>query len=68
MDTNAEKKYFLEALCLFYETQWLHNIRVTEILTKGSLDALPKEWLEHLRLLKNDELNDLVTKKTIKVS
>lgn len=67
MDTNAEKKYFFEALSLFYEMQWLHNIPVTEILTKVSLDAIPKEWIEHLQVLENDELNDLVVKRAIKV-
>lgn len=66
MDTYAEKRYFLEALHLFYETQWLHNIPVTEILTKGSLDAIPKEWMEHLQILENDELNDFVVKKLTK--
>lgn len=68
MDTNAEKKYFFEALSLFYEMQWLNNIAVTEILTKASLDAIPKEWIEHLQILENDELNDIIARKAIKVS
>lgn len=68
MDINAEKKYFSEALCFFHETQWLHNIPVTEILTKASLDAMPKEWIKHLQILENEELNNFVTRKTIKVS
>lgn len=68
MDTNAEKKYFFEALSLFYEMQWLHNVAVTEILTKASLDAIPKEWIEHLRILKNDEFNDLIVRRATKVS
>lgn len=67
MDTDAEKKYFLQALRLFYETQWLHNVPVTEILTKGCLDAIPKEWMERLLLLQNDELNNFVVDKTIMV-
>lgn len=67
MDTEAEKKYFLEALCLFRETQWLHNVPVTEILTTASLDSAPKEWMKHLEILENDELNDFVVEKTIKV-
>lgn len=67
MDTNAEKKYFFEALSLLYEMQWLHNIAVTEILIKASLDAIPKEWIEHLRILKNEELNNLIARRTIKV-
>ncbi|KMQ96588.1 protein rrnad1-like protein [Lasius niger] len=66
MDTNAEKKYFFEALSLLYEMQWLHNIAVTEILTKASLDAIPKEWIEHLRILENEELNNLIARRTIK--
>lgn len=68
MDVNAEKKYFYEALCLFRETQWLHNVPVIEILTQASLDAIPKEWMEHLQTLENDELNDFVVEKTIKVN
>lgn len=67
MDIDAEKKYFLDALRLFYETQWLHNIPVTEILTQGCLDAIPKEWMEHLQVLENDELNNFVVNKTTKV-
>ncbi|KAG5339082.1 MET25 protein, partial [Acromyrmex heyeri] len=66
MDIDAEKKYFVEALCFFYETQWLHNIPVTEILTKTSLDAVPKEWLEQLQILENEELNNFVVEKIIK--
>nr|XP_012220945.1 PREDICTED: methyltransferase-like protein 25 [Linepithema humile]XP_012220946.1 PREDICTED: methyltransferase-like protein 25 [Linepithema humile] len=66
MDVDAEKKYFFEALCLFHETQWLHNIPVIEILTRASLDAIPKEWMEHLQTLENDELNNFVVEKTIK--
>lgn len=68
MDINAEKKYFSEALCFFHETQWLHNIPVTEILTKASLDAIPKEWMKHLQVLEIEELNNFVVEKTIKVS
>ena len=68
MDIDAEKKYFVEALRFFYETQWLHNIPVTEILTKTSLDAVPKEWLEQLQILENEELNNFVVEKIIKVS
>lgn len=68
MNTNAEKKYFFEALSLFYEMQWLHNIAVTEILTKASLDAIPKEWIEHLRILKNDEFNNFIARRATKVS
>lgn len=68
MDTNAEKKYFFEALSLFYEMQWLNNIAVTEILTKASLDAIPKKWIEHLQILENDEFNDIIARRAIKVS
>lgn len=68
MDTNAEKKYFFEALSLFYETQWLNNIAVTEILTKASLDAIPKKWIEYLQILENDEFNDIIARRAIKVS
>ncbi|XP_072748542.1 uncharacterized protein [Anoplolepis gracilipes] len=46
--------------------QWLHNTVVTEILTKASLDAIPKEWIEHLRILKNDEFNDLIARREMK--
>jgi len=68
MDINAEKKYFFEALSFFHEMQWLHDIPVTEILTRGSLDAIPKEWTEQLEILKNEELNNFVMGKLIKVS
>ncbi|EFN62886.1 UPF0431 protein C1orf66-like protein [Camponotus floridanus] len=46
--------------------QWLHNIAVTEILTKASLDAIPKEWTEHLRILKNDEFNNFIARRVTK--
>jgi hypothetical protein len=68
MDIRAERNYFLEALRFFYETQWLHNTPVTEILTKASLDAIPKEWMEQLQDLENEELNNFVVEKTIKVN
>lgn len=67
MDVSAEKKYFSEALYLFHETQWLHNVPVIEILTRASLDAIPKEWMEHLQALENDELNNFVVERIIKV-
>ncbi|EFN77509.1 methyltransferase-like protein 25 [Harpegnathos saltator] len=66
MDTNTEKRYFLDALRLFYETQWLHNIPVTEILTQGCLDSIPREWMDHLQVLQNDELNNFVVEKMTK--
>ncbi|EZA49271.1 Protein RRNAD1 [Ooceraea biroi] len=66
MDIDAEKKYFFEALCLFHEMQWLHNVPVTEILTRRSLDAIPKGWTEQLEILKNEELNNFAMGKTIK--
>ncbi|XP_029175954.1 methyltransferase-like protein 25 [Nylanderia fulva] len=66
MDTDAEKEYFFEALSLFYDMQWLHNIAVTEILTKASLDAIPKDWIEHLQILTNEEFNNFIVRKTIK--
>lgn len=68
VDMDAEKKYFSEALCLFHEMQWLHNVPVTEILTRGSLDAIPEEWMEQLEILSNKELNDFVLGETMKVS
>jgi len=68
MDVNAEKKYFFAALHLFHETQWLHNVPVIEILIRASLDAIPKEWMEHLETLENDELNNFVVEKATKVS
>lgn len=64
----AKSKYFLDALRLFQEFQWLYNGPVTEILSNGSLDRLPKEWLEALEALNNEELNDFVVKKITKVS
>jgi len=67
MDINTEKKYFSEALCFFHEMQWLHNTPVTEILTKMSLDAIPKEWMKYLQILENEELNNFVVRKTVKV-
>lgn len=63
MDVNAEKKYFSEALCFFHEMQWLHNTPVTEILTKMSLDEIPKEWMKHLQILENEEFNNFVVGK-----
>ncbi|KAF7379047.1 hypothetical protein HZH66_015281 [Vespula vulgaris] len=60
-------KYFLDALCLFHETQWIYNHPVTEILVKGSLDAIPKEWLDVLQSLSSEELNNFVVNKTLPV-
>ncbi|KZC11559.1 PREDICTED: methyltransferase-like protein 25 [Dufourea novaeangliae] len=61
----TEHKYFLDVLNLFFETQWLYNTPVTDLLTKGLLDLFPKEWLNVLQTLENQELNDfVVTKKT----
>lgn len=61
------KIYFLDALKLFHETQWLYNIPVTDLLTSGVLDLFPKEWLHTLQILENEELNDFVVNKRIKV-
>ncbi|KAK2579792.1 hypothetical protein KPH14_012184 [Odynerus spinipes] len=58
-------KYFLDALCLFHETQWIYNHPVTEILINGSLDAIPEEWLNILKSLRNEEFNNFVVKKTL---
>lgn len=59
--------YFLDALNLFHDTQWLYNTPVTDLLTEGVLDFFPKEWLHSLQILKNEELNDFVVKKMTKV-
>ncbi|XP_015189445.1 PREDICTED: methyltransferase-like protein 25 isoform X2 [Polistes dominula] len=60
-------QYFLEALCLFHKTQWIYNHPVTEILINGSLDAIPKEWLDVLQSLSNNKLNNFVVNKTLPV-
>ncbi|XP_076297443.1 methyltransferase-like protein 25B isoform X1 [Lasioglossum baleicum] len=60
----TEHKYFLDALNLFFETQWLYNTPVTDLLTKGLLDSFPREWSNNLETLENQELNDFVVKKT----
>lgn len=65
--TGVENTYFMDALHLFAEMQWLYNTPVTDLLTGGLLDFFPKEWLCALQLLENKELNDLVVKKTTKV-
>ncbi|XP_043527491.1 protein RRNAD1-like [Frieseomelitta varia] len=58
--------YFLDALNLFLDTQWLYNTPVTDLLTEGILDSFPKEWLNALQILENGELNDFVVKKKMK--
>lgn len=58
-------KYFQDALCLFHKTQWIYNHPVTEILVKGSLDDIPKEWLDVLQSLSSEELNNFVVNKTL---
>ncbi|XP_078038148.1 methyltransferase-like protein 25B isoform X1 [Augochlora pura] len=63
VDKCTENKYFLDALNLFFETQWLHNTPVTDLLTKGLVDSFPKEWLNVLEMLENQELNDFVVEK-----
>lgn len=63
----TENNYFLDALNLFLETQWLYNSPVTNLLTSGSLDLFPKEWLNALQTLENQELNDFVVQKLTKV-
>lgn len=60
--------YFLDALNLFIETQWLYNTPVTNLLTEGLLDLFPKEWLNVLQTLENEEFNNFVIKKITKVS
>ncbi|CAK9833150.1 hypothetical protein ANTRET_LOCUS9877 [Anthophora retusa] len=64
---NTENIYFLNALNLFIETQWLYNTPVTDLLTDGLLDLFPKQWLNALQILENEELNDFVVKKITKV-
>ncbi|XP_034194968.1 methyltransferase-like protein 25B isoform X3 [Osmia lignaria lignaria] len=63
---NVRAIYFLDALKLFHETQWLYNIPVTDLLTSGVLDLFPKKWLHALQILENEELNDFVVSKRIK--
>ncbi|PBC25399.1 hypothetical protein APICC_09447 [Apis cerana cerana] len=58
--------YFLDALNLFIETQWLYNIPVTNLLTEKLLDLFPKEWLNVLQTLENEEFNNFVIKKITK--
>lgn len=65
LDEDLLNKYFLDALCLFYDTRWLYNHPVTEILINGSLDAIPKEWLNILQTLQNEELNNFVVNKIL---
>lgn len=60
--------YFLDALNLFIETQWLYNIPVTNLLTEKLLDLFPKEWLNVLQTLENEEFNNFVIKKITKVN
>lgn len=67
VDKCTEHKYFLDALNLFLETQWLYNAPVTDLLTKGLLDSFPREWSSKLETLENQELNDFVVKKTTNV-
>ncbi|KOC65854.1 Uncharacterized protein C12orf26 [Habropoda laboriosa] len=63
---HTENIYFLDALNLFIETQWLYNTPVTDLLTKGLLDLFPKQWLNVLQTLENEELNDFVVRKITK--
>lgn len=63
---NVKAIYFLDALKLFIETQWLYNTPVTDLLTGGLLDLLPKEWLHTLQILENEELNDFIVNKKVK--
>ncbi|XP_076242733.1 methyltransferase-like protein 25B isoform X2 [Calliopsis andreniformis] len=62
----TEKNYFSDALNLFVETQWLYNTPVTDLLTSGSLDSFPQEWLSILQTLENEQINDFVAKKITK--
>ncbi|CAL7948465.1 unnamed protein product [Xylocopa violacea] len=66
INKHTESMYFLDALNLFVEMQWLYNTPVTDLLTKGLLDLFPKEWLNDLQMLENEELNDFVVKRTTK--
>nr|XP_031845613.1 methyltransferase-like protein 25 isoform X2 [Nomia melanderi] len=63
VDKCTESKYFLDALNLFFEVQWLYNIPVTDLLTKGLLDSIPKEWTDALASLQMQELNHFVVKR-----
>ncbi|KAI4473839.1 hypothetical protein M0802_015922 [Mischocyttarus mexicanus] len=42
-----------------------HLRRITEILVKESLNDIPKEWLDVLQCLSNEELNNFVVNKTL---
>lgn len=64
---DCTENFFLDALNLFVETQWLYNTPVTDLLTSGLLDSFPKEWLSVLQTLENQELNDFVARKIVKV-
>ena len=66
-DATVESKYFLDALELFHETQWLYEYPVTEILIRKSLEEFPEGWLTNLMMLDNSELNELVVNRITKV-
>ena len=60
-------QYFLNALDFFHQVNWIFNIPATEILLKKCFDKFPDGWLETLKSLETEELNDFVVEKKYKV-
>ncbi|XP_008557948.1 methyltransferase-like protein 25B [Microplitis demolitor] len=59
------ENYFENTINLFDEFQWLFKYPVTKILVENFLNKFPDDWLQVLRQLTTEELNDLVNGKFV---
>ncbi|XP_034946161.1 protein RRNAD1-like [Chelonus insularis] len=58
--------YFQESIHLFHEFQWLFQHPVIEILIHNYFKSFPQDWLEALKNLSTEELNDFANGKLMK--
>ncbi|KAJ8679402.1 hypothetical protein QAD02_015189 [Eretmocerus hayati] len=62
-----EADYFKESILFFKHHQWLYDAPVNTLLSREVLDKFPVEWLQALRNLDNDRLNEFVVKKSVQL-
>lgn len=65
---DEDVHYFTDALRFLNDLQWMYNSPVTKILVNDTLDVIPKDWLQILTDLSNDDLNNFVVNRSFKVS
>ncbi|XP_023319192.1 protein RRNAD1-like [Trichogramma pretiosum] len=65
--TLNDPDYLKKAIEFFEKFQWLYTLPTTKVLYPGALDEFPPDWLDSLRNIEIDKLNNLVAKKQIEV-